>query len=65
MAEAAGLALGVLTLTSLFKDCIDLFLYIDSVRNSSREYQVLETKLDIERTLLLQWAERVRLTSLQ
>lgn len=63
MAEVAGLALGIVTLTSLFKDCVDLFVYIDSARNSSREYKILETKLDIERTLLLQWAERVRLTS--
>lgn len=63
MAEAAGLALAVVAMTSLFKDCVDLFLYIDSARNSDREYQVLDTKLDIERTLLLQWAERVKLTS--
>lgn len=50
-------------MTSLFKDCVDLFLYIDSAKNSDREYQVLDTKLDIERTLLVQWAERVKLTS--
>lgn len=63
MAEAAGLTLAVVAMTSLFKDCVDLFLYIDSARNSDREYQILDTKLDIERTLLLQWAERVKLTS--
>lgn len=63
MAEAAGLALGIVALTSLFKDCVDLFVYIESARNSSREYKILETKLDIERTLLLQWEQRVRLTS--
>lgn len=50
-------------MTSLFKDCVDLFLYIDSAKNSDREYQVLDTKLDIERTLFVQWAERVKLTS--
>lgn len=63
MAEAAGLTLAVVAMTSLFKDCVDLFLYIDSAKNSNREYQVLDTKLDIERTLLVQWAERVKLTS--
>lgn len=63
MAEVAGLALGVIAMTSLFKDCVDLFLYFDSARNSDREYQFLDTKLDIERTLLLKWEERVRLTN--
>lgn len=63
MAEAAGLTLAVVAMTSLLKDCVDLFLYIDAARNSDRDYQVLDTKLDVERTLLLQWAERVRLTS--
>lgn len=62
MAEVAGLALGVIAMTSLFKDCVDLFLHFDSARNSDREYQFLDTKLDIERTLLLKWEERVRLT---
>lgn len=63
MAEAAGLAIGMVAMTSLFKDCVDLFLYIDSAKNLNHEYQVLDTKLDIERTLLVQWAERVKLTS--
>lgn len=63
MAEAAGLTLAVVAMTSLFKDCVDLFLYIESAKNSDREYQVLDTKLDIERTLLVQWAERIQLTS--
>jgi len=30
-------------------------------RNAGREYAVLETKLDVEKTLLLQWAHRVQL----
>ncbi|KAI1773520.1 prion-inhibition and propagation-domain-containing protein [Hypoxylon cercidicola] len=63
MAETAGLVVGVATLIGTFKDCVDLFLYIDSARSITGDYEVLETKLEIERTLFLQWADRVRLLS--
>jgi hypothetical protein len=61
MAEAAGLLLGVVALTSLFKDCVDLFSYFKSYQSLGRGYEILATKLDIEKTLLLHWACRVRL----
>ncbi len=61
MAEAAGLAIGVIALAGVFKDCVDLFDYFCASRSLGRDYELLETKLDIEKTLLLQWAERVRL----
>ena len=61
MAEAAGLVLGVIGLIGSFKDCVDLFSYISAARSLGRDYEVLNTKLDVEKTLLLQWAERVRL----
>ncbi|XXH03714.1 hypothetical protein Hte_010120 [Hypoxylon texense] len=61
--EAAGLVVGVLALVGTFKDCVDLFLYINSARSLTRDYEILEIKLEIERTLFLQWADRVRLLS--
>lgn len=58
-AEAAGLVLGVVALAGLFKDCVDLFSYIKAAQAMGSEYHLLETRLDIEKTLLLRWAERV------
>ncbi|ENH75740.1 hypothetical protein FOC1_g10003902 [Fusarium oxysporum f. sp. cubense race 1] len=61
MAEAAGLALGVLGLAGLigaFKDTIDLFNTAVDMHHMGRQYQVLDIKLDIEKTLLLQGADR-------
>ncbi|KAM7205209.1 Prion-inhibition and propagation domain containing protein [Rhypophila sp. PSN 637] len=64
MAEVAGLALGVVGLAGVigaFKDVIDLFsLFLDS-RHLGRDFEVLDTKLDIAKALLLQCADRVRL----
>ncbi|RYP76253.1 hypothetical protein DL771_001872 [Monosporascus sp. 5C6A] len=59
--EAAGLVIGVVTLAGTFKDCVDLFSYFLSYRSLGRDYEILEAKFDIEKTLLLQWARRVRL----
>jgi hypothetical protein len=61
MAEVAGLFLGVAALLGTFKDCIDLFSYISAAKSLGNDYEILNTKLDIEKTLLLQWADRVRL----
>jgi hypothetical protein len=59
--EAAGLAVGVFALAGAFKDCIDHFSLIRAARRTGRDYDILETKLDIEKTLLFQWADQVRL----
>src|ERR1700712_1621723 len=61
MAEAAGLIVGVVALAGTFKDCIDLFAYVSASRNIGRDYELLNTKLDVEKALLLQWADRLRL----
>ncbi len=61
--EVAGLAVGVVALASIFKDCLDIISNISAVRSMGRDAEVLNTKLDIEKTLFLQWAERVRLLS--
>jgi hypothetical protein len=63
MAEVAGLALGVVALAGVFKDCIDLFSYISAARSLGNDYEILQTMLDVEKTTLLQWAERVRLVN--
>lgn len=62
--EAAGLALGAIALIGLFKECVDLFEYFSASRSAERDRRILETKLDIEKTLFLQWAEKVHLLKL-
>jgi len=59
--EIAGLALGITALVSTIKDCIDLFEYIRAAGELGHDAVLLDTQLDIEKTLLLQWCRRVRL----
>ncbi|KAI6760496.1 hypothetical protein HG530_009356 [Fusarium avenaceum] len=59
--EATGLAIGALALISLFKDCVDLFSMITAARRLGQDAAILETKLDVERMLLLLWSDRVGL----
>ncbi|KAI0546089.1 prion-inhibition and propagation-domain-containing protein [Xylaria curta] len=61
MAEAAGLAIGAIALIGLVTDCLDLFSYISASRSLGQDYEILNTKLDIEKTLFLQWIQRVKL----
>jgi len=64
MAEVAGLVLGaagVAALVGVFKDCVDLFSLISAAQSLGRDYELLQVKLDVEKTLFLQWSERVRL----
>ena len=54
MAEVAGLALGAVGIAGVigaFKDALELFNLLADSRHFGREYEVLETKLNIERTL--------------
>lgn len=59
--EAVGLAISIVSLAGTFKDCIDLFSMISTARSMEKDFTILGVKLDIEKTLLLQWAEQVRL----
>ncbi|KAF5553105.1 hypothetical protein FPHYL_8832 [Fusarium phyllophilum] len=59
--EVAGLTLGAVALVSLFKDCIDLFSMITAAVDLGKDAAILDTKLDVERMLFLQWSERVGL----
>ena len=61
MAEAVGLVLGTVALLSTFKDCIDLFSTISAAKSLGVDYEIVNTKLDIEKVLFLQWVDRVRL----
>lgn len=55
--EAAGVAVGIIALIGTFKECIDLFSYFTVARSLGRDYELLSTKLDVEKTLLLQWVQ--------
>ncbi|KAF2108345.1 hypothetical protein BDV96DRAFT_504494 [Lophiotrema nucula] len=64
MAEVAGIVVGVVGLAGLigaFKDTIDLFNDFADSRDLGRDYEILDAKVDIERTILLQWVDRVNL----
>ncbi|KAK0647132.1 prion-inhibition and propagation-domain-containing protein [Cercophora newfieldiana] len=61
MAEVAGLTVGVIALAGLFNDCLDTISHISAIRSMGRDARILSTKLDVEKTLFLQWAESVRL----
>jgi len=63
MAEAAGLAIGVAALALTLQDCLDLYSYISSGLSLDRDLEISTTKLDIEKLVLLEWAESIRLTS--
>lgn len=60
--EAAGLAIGAAALVGTFKDCIDVFGMIVAAHSLTDDAEVLNTKLDVEKMLLLQWAARTGLT---
>ncbi|KAE8444336.1 hypothetical protein EG329_000646 [Mollisiaceae sp. DMI_Dod_QoI] len=57
----AGAVFGAFSIISAFKDAIDLFALFTTSRDLGRDYIILLTKLDIEKFILLQWAEQVRL----
>lgn len=59
--EAVAFAVGIIALIGTFKDCIDLFSYLTVARSLGRDYELLSTKLDVEKALLLQWAQRTNL----
>ncbi len=61
--EAAGLAIGIVGLVGAFKDIIDLFALFTASRELGQDCELLETKLDIEKAILLRWAMSVKLLS--
>ena len=59
--EPVSLAISVVSLVGVFKDCIDLFSMISAAKSLGTDFEILNAKLDVEKTLFLQWAQRVRL----
>jgi hypothetical protein len=59
--EAAGLAVGTIALVGVFEDCITLLSQIGAAKSMKKDYKLLTTRLDFQRTTLLQWAERLNL----
>ncbi|MCJ1381186.1 hypothetical protein MMC17_004295 [Xylographa soralifera] len=55
--EVAGIVIGAVALASLFTDCIECLDYIDVAQSFDRDYNILLTKLDIEKQRLLIWGE--------
>ncbi|KAL8731893.1 MAG: hypothetical protein Q9181_004154 [Wetmoreana brouardii] len=65
MAEAASLVIGIAGLAGVCNACLEAFSLISAGRSLGRDFEILATKLDIEKTLLLHWAERVGLLTIQ
>lgn len=63
MAEIAGLALSIIAVVGVFNDCVDILSRISAARSMGTDSERLNTKVDIERALLLEWADRVRLAT--
>jgi len=59
--EAAGLAIGALALVGVFEDCVTLLSQIGAAKSMDKDYILLATRLDFQKTLLLQWANRLKL----
>ncbi|SCO09631.1 related to small s protein [Fusarium fujikuroi] len=59
--EVAGLTIGAVALVSLFKDCVDLLSMITAARDLGKDAAIMNTKLDVEKMLFLQWSDRVGL----
>jgi hypothetical protein len=59
--EAVGLTVGLLALVGVFEDCVTLLSQFGAAKSIGKDYSYLATRLDFQRTLLLQWAERLKL----
>ncbi|KAL6361374.1 hypothetical protein LRP88_04842 [Fusarium phalaenopsidis] len=59
--DIAGLTVGAVALIGTFKDCIDLYSMISAARSLGKDAALLETKLDVEKMLFFQWADRIGL----
>lgn len=59
MAEAAGLVLGLAGLAGLVNACMEAISLFQASRSHGRDFEILMTRLEIEKTLILQWAERI------
>ena len=56
-AEAAGLAVGVIALASLFTTCVELMDYVELGKNYPQDYKLTCTKINILHTRLSIWGD--------
>src|SRR3978361_1378881 len=61
MAYVAGLVVGGVALVDIFCTCIELLNCFSLAKSCNHDAKILSTKLDVERTLYLHWATRIRL----
>ena len=59
--EVAGLVVGTLALVGVFEDCVTLLSQIGTAESMGKDYILLATRFDFQKTLLLQWASRLNL----
>ncbi|KAL1700449.1 prion-inhibition and propagation-domain-containing protein [Schizophyllum commune] len=65
--EAAGLAIGAVTLVSFWETCVqgELFDVVASAQHFDEECELVRIKLDVERVRLFEWGEAVGLIKLK
>ena len=59
--DPVSFGVGVVGLAGLVSTCIEGFHILQSMRSFNRDTEILCTKLDIEKDLLMQWAQQVGL----
>lgn len=57
--EAAGLTLSAIALASLFSTCVECFEYYAAARDAEEDFKTVLVRLDLEKTRLLIWGDRV------
>lgn len=62
--DLLGLSVGAVSLVTLFKTCLELFETFENGRNLGMDYEILSTKVGIERVRLTLWGDAVGLTRL-
>ena len=59
--EPISLSVGVIALAGLFSTCVECFDRIDAAEQFGRDYELLSTQLEVEKTRLLIWGRAVGL----
>jgi hypothetical protein len=62
--EVLGVSIGAVSLVTLFKTCLELFETFENGKNLGKDYEILSTKVGIERVRLALWGDSVGLTEL-
>jgi hypothetical protein len=62
--DVLGVSIGVVSLVSLFKICLELFGTFENGRNLGKEYEILSTEVGIELLRIVLWGDAVGLTRL-